>query len=238
VDPDTLQMENVFRHVLGLGSLGKGKAEALKAHLEKELPYVEVEAVGARIEDAMADGRVDVAAYDLIVCALGSPTVEMDLNEQFWRVPGGPPVVFAWVEPYGIGGHGLLMRAGQAGCFECLYTSPGEERLGLAPNRAAFAGPPPPGRSYGRALSGCGSLFTPYGSADAAQSALLAVRLGVGALTGEVKGSPLLSWKGDAGAFCEEGFVVTGRYGKGQDQLDRERFGYVSPACPVCRVTT
>jgi molybdopterin/thiamine biosynthesis adenylyltransferase len=237
VDPDTLQMENVFRHELGLGAVGKGKAEALKAHLEEELPYVEVEAVGARIEDALADGTVEVAAYDLVVCALGSPTVEMDLNEGLWKVTGGPPVVFTWVEPYGIGGHALLMRPGQAGCFECLYTAPGEERSGLAQNRASFAGPPPPGRAYGKALSGCGSLFTPYGSADAAQSALLAVRLGVGALTRGVEGSPLLSWKGGDGAFIEEGFAVTGRYRKGQDLLDRERFGYVSTACPVCRET-
>ena len=238
VDPDALRMENVFRHVLGLGSFGKRKAEALKDHLEKELPYVEAEAVCARIEDATGgreSGRDRVRPRGL---RLGSPTVEMDLNERLWNGRAGPPGVFTWVEPYGIGGHALLVRPGRAGCFECLYTAPGEERLGMSPNRASFAGPPPPGRNYGKALSGCGSLFTPYGSADAAQSALLAVRLGVGALTGEVEGSPLLSWKGESRAFIKEGFAVTGRYRKGQDQIDRERFRYASSACPVCGVTT
>ena len=236
VDPDRLHMENVFRHVLGRSSVGKNKAVALKAHLDTEIPYVDVAAVGESIHTAMASGAVDVSDFDLVICALGDPTIEMDLNEQLWSSLA-TPVVYSWVEPYGIGGHALLTRPGEQGCFECLYTLPGERSTAGLANRAAFAGPPPAGRTYGKALSGCGSLFTPYGSADAAQSALLAVRLGVGMLTGSVKGSPLLSWKGDATAFEREGFSVTGRHRKGADQLDAERYGYVSQGCSICGTT-
>ena len=237
VDPDVMRMANVFRHVLGRTAFGLNKAQAMKARLEMDLPYVESRAVPATIETALSEGTVRFADYDLVVFATGHPTSELALNERLWATTGGPAVVYAWVEPYGIGGHALLMRPGQPGCLECLYTSSDLEAPALA-NRAAFAAAPPTGRTYGKALSGCGSLFTPYGSVDAAQSALAAVRLGVGALTGAVDGNPLVSWTGDAAAFEAEGFSVTTRHGRSADALAAERLDYVASGCPVCGNTS
>ncbi|MEP0548075.1 MAG: ThiF family adenylyltransferase [Rhodothermales bacterium] len=235
VDPDVLREENVYRHVLGKTYCGYKKVIGLNVHIERELPYTTVDAVGENVLDAVASGRVVLADYDLVVVALGSPTVELDLNERLWSEKHGPPTVFTWVEPYGIGGHALLVRPGERGCFECLYTPPAPSAAPLS-NRAAFAGPPPPGRSYGKALSGCGSLFTPYGSADALQTALLAVRLGVRALTGVEGESPLLSWQGDPSAFEEAGFSVTARHRRSAAGLEEQRCAYVSSRCPICGV--
>lgn len=233
VDSDVLREENVYRHVLGKTSCGYEKVIGLKVHIERELPYTTVDVVGKDILDAIASGRVVPSNYDLLVVALGSPTVELDLNERLWSEEHGPLTVFTWVEPYGIGGHALLVRPGNRGCFECLYTPPSSSTAPLA-NRAAFAAPPPPGRSYGKALSGCGSLFTPYGSADALQTALLAVKLGVRALTGMEGESPLLSWQGDAVAFEEAGFTVTARHRRSAAELEGQRCAYISTRCPVC----
>ena len=233
VDPDVMRMANVFRHVLGRSAFGLNKAQAMKARIEADLPYVNVEAVPTKIEGAVGDGTVRLSDYDLVVCATGDPTGELALNERLRSTPTGPAVVYTWVEPYGIGGHALLVRPGHPGCLECLYTSSDPEAAALA-NRAAFAAAPPTGRTYGKALSGCGSLFTPYGSVDAAQSALVAVRLSVGALTDAVDGNPLVSWTGDAIGFEAEGFSVTARHGRGADALAAERLGYIAPGCPVC----
>ena len=233
VDPDVMRMANVFRHVLGRTAFGLNKAQAMKARLDMDLPYVDVEAIPTTIETALDKGTVRLSDYELVVCATGDPTGELALNERLRAIPTGPASVYTWVEPYGIGGHALLVQPGHPGCFECLYTSSDPEAPTLA-NRAAFAAAPPTGRTYGKALSGCGSLFTPYGSVDAAQSALAAVRLGVGALTGAIDGNPLVSWTGDAAAFEAEGFAVTARHGRGADALAAERLAYVAPDCPVC----
>lgn len=235
VDPDVLREENVYRHVLGRTYCGLQKVIALKVHIERELPYTDVNTVGEDILDAIQSGRVALSSYDLVIIALGSPTIELDLNERVWSAEGGPPTIFTWVEPYGIGGHALLVRPGKRGCFECLYTPPSASAAPLA-NRAAFAAPPPPGMTYGKALSGCGSLFTPYGSADALQTALLAIRLGVRALTKEERENPLLSWQGDPTAFEEAGFSVTARHRRSAAELEEQRCTYVSPRCPVCGV--
>ncbi|MGH2530928.1 MAG: E2/UBC family protein [Thermomicrobiales bacterium] len=98
-------------------------------------------------------------------------------------------------------------------------------------NRAAFAAP---GQLFGRALSGCGSLHTPFGSVDAVRTAALAARLAIDALTGTEPGNPLRSWKGDAAAFEAAGFRPSPRYGASRDELDRQQYSYRSVRCPVC----
>jgi molybdopterin-synthase adenylyltransferase len=108
VDPDTLLPENSYRHVLGRRYWGKNKAEALKEEIEAQLPYVRVTAVVASLEAAVADGSVNIAEYDMLLLALGNPTVELAINEHLHALRDGPPAVFTWLEPLRIGGHALL----------------------------------------------------------------------------------------------------------------------------------
>jgi hypothetical protein len=230
VDPDSLRSENTFRHVLGRNCWGKLKVAALKTAIERQLPYASVTPVPARIEDAVAEGAVELSRYDLVVFALGNPTVELEMNERL-HAPGMPPAVFAWVEPYGIGGHVLASGNGSdPGCFECLYTPPGEEPT--LENLAAFAAL---GQSFGTALSGCGTLHTPYGSLDAVQTAVAATRLCVDVLTGRETGNPLRSWRGDPSAFLAAGFQLAPRFDSSDAELRRHGREYAGDGCRVCR---
>src|SRR6266568_2038863 len=232
VDHDALIPENSFRHVLGRRYWHRRKVEALKEKIESELPYVQVTALSNMIEKALTEGSIQLADYDLLVLAIGNPTVELEINAQAHALRGGPTVVFTWLEPLGIGGHALLTRnAPGGGCFECLYTSPvGNEKF--LENRAAFAAP---GQSFGRALSGCGSLYTPYGSVDAVQTAVLATRLALAALLGTETGNPLCSWKGAADAFIAAGFCLSPRYEATETELARHRYAYQSAGCRICQ---
>jgi molybdopterin/thiamine biosynthesis adenylyltransferase len=230
VDHDTLWPENSYRHVLGRRYWGKPKAEALKEELEAQLPYVRVTAVVTTLEAAVADGSVNIAAYDMLLLALGNPTIELAINEHLHALRDGPPAVFTWLEPLGIGGHALLTHNSTGGgCFECLYTSPGDQEV--LDNRAAFAAP---GQAFGRALSGCGSLHTPYGSVDAVQTAALATRLALAALLGTETGNPLCSWKGAADTFTAAGFRLSPRYEATEAELAHHRYTYQSTGCRIC----
>lgn len=230
VDRDVLKPENTHRHVLGRRYWLTSKALALASAIEEDVPYVRAIGVASTLEEALGDGTVDLAAYDLVICALGNPTVELDMNERLHALRDGPAALFTWLEPLGIGGHALLVTDRAAGgCFECLYTSADE--VETLDNRAAFAGP---GQSFGRALSGCGSLHTPYGSVDAVQMAAQAVRLAVDALTGRESGNPLVSWKGDASAFEAAGYRLSRRYAATSEELRGQRHAYRSQGCRVC----
>jgi molybdopterin-synthase adenylyltransferase len=232
VDDDRIKPENWYRHVLGRGYLNQLKVVALKHALEAQLPYLRVTAVDKTIQAALAEGAVRLSQFDLVVLALGNPTVELDINERLHTlVAGRPAALFTWLEPFGIGGHALLMGSGQAtGCFECLYSPVGDDDETLE-NRASFAAP---GQTFAKSLTGCAGLYTPYGSIDAVRTAALAARLAVDALVGREAGSPLVSWKGSPDDFVRAGYRLSSRFGMSEEALDRQRYAYRSDRCRVC----
>lgn len=230
VDPDQMEPENTFRHVLGRLHWFKNKASALKDVIEMQTPYICVTAIDQTIEQALSTRRVQFERFDLVVFATGNPTVELRMNHVLASLRTAPPAVFSWLEPLGIGGHALLVQASSQGCFRCLYEDSYDPDIGIY-NKSAFAGP---GQAFGRALSGCGSLFTPFSSLDAASTAVLASRLAMDALTGREIGNPLLSWKGDATEFTTAGFELSARFGRSDQHLFDNRYAYQAEGCPVC----
>ncbi|MEW6573749.1 MAG: E2/UBC family protein [Bacillota bacterium] len=239
VDEDHLSPENIHRHALGADCLYRlveadgtkyqamPKVLGLKVELETRYPYITVEMFSEPIRDLVREKKVMVTAFDLVVVALGNPTVELFLNRHFHTLEKCPPVVFTWNEPLGIGGHALLTRNnGRTGCLECLYKDPDE----FLYNKASFAAP---GQFFGRTLSGCGNVFTPYGSMDSIQTAVVATRLGISALLGQEKDNPVLSWKGDGRLFKQE-YEVSPRYELSSEQLFASRYDYKLEGCPVC----
>ena len=231
VDCDHLVPDNSFRHVLGRAYWGMPKARAVKSALEMQLPYTHVTAIVDTLNAALTRGTVNLSEYDLVILALGNPTVELDINERLHALRRHTLGMMTWLEPLGIGGHALLTGNQRGrGCFECLYTLPQDDD-GPLYNRAAFAAP---GQFFGRALSGCGSLHTPYGSVDALRTAALAARLAIDALLGRETYNPLLSWKGDATAYEAEGYRLSNRYSWTETELFRQRYSYSSAYCRVC----
>lgn len=230
VDPDYMKLVNTYRHVLGRSSIGDPKVDALRKEITSKYPYVSVTTYVMDVERAIADGKLDLADYDLGIFASGNPTVELHMNRLLHGLRDGPKAVYAWLEPYGIGGHALLARPGIPGCFQCLYCSPWENHAPLY-NWASFASKD---QFFGADDLGCGTFYTAYASLDAERTAEQAVSLALDGLTGREMGSPLLSWKGPGDAFTAAGFKLSDRYQLDQSELYQRRFAYTSARCPVC----
>ncbi|MCD4689378.1 MAG: ThiF family adenylyltransferase [Desulfuromonadaceae bacterium] len=230
VDPDIMQAENTFRHVLGRSANGKSKVEALKEEVEHKYPYVEVRPVKYHYEEALQRGIVRLSDFDLVISASGNPTVDLFINREVHQAKSGPLTLFTWLEPYGIGGHALLTRPGKAGCFQCLYASVGDPEKGLW-NRASFA---EAGQSFGKDELGCGNLYTPYGALDALRTAEMAARLALDGKRCHEIGSPVISWKGPSESFESAGFQASSRFGYTPAELNEQRFSYIFPNCLVC----
>lgn len=230
VDHDVLKEENIYRHVLGRSWVNLNKADALKIAIEADLPYLQVSTFTEPIENLVDQRCLRWERYDLVIFALGDPTVELHFNDLLHRLPGASPRLFTWVEPLGIGGHALLVGDNQAkGCFECLYTD--SDGVNHLRNRAAFAAP---NQRFARTLAGCSGFFTPYGSRDAQQTALLASSLALDSLSRREQGNPLLSWKGNAADFIGADYHLSYRYDKSEEELFATRYAYVQECCLVC----
>jgi molybdopterin/thiamine biosynthesis adenylyltransferase len=232
LDKDFLTYENLFRHVLGMRhasnyKVDKYKVDGIKDDIEGRLPYVEVFPVRATLEEAVKSGKIRIGDFDLILSALGNVTVELAFNKYIHGIDS-PPVIFAWLEPYGIGGHALLTRLddSQKGCLKCLY----QIKDGELYCRASFA---EKGQVFIKNINGCRNVFTPFGSLDAIKTAELATRLAIATLNGEVKTNLIRSWRGDAAIFLKNGKKLSSRYLGAKDcfiEFDDYRFG----ECPIC----
>ncbi|WP_158502094.1 ThiF family adenylyltransferase [Vitiosangium sp. GDMCC 1.1324] len=234
VDPDSFELENTYRHVCGMAHVDLTKVQGLRQELQRLIPYVKVVPYEEEIENLLVRQPEVLAQHDLVISALGSPTVEMHLNERIWSSTKHPPAIFAWLEPLGIGGHVLATHVPKAegfsrGCLECLYHRPVEE--GPLENRAAFA---TPGINYTRDVLGCGSTYLPFADLDSLRTAEMAARFALRILHRQLEGAPLVSWKGDALAFEKVGYRATPRFDAISGPFSEEQVAHVRESCPVC----
>ncbi len=230
LDDDAFELANTFRHVCGRAYLKMLKVVGLKLEIERLLPFVRVAGYPLDVLDWMKLPASSFRDVDLVVSALGNPTVEMRVNEAIATDPSAPPALFAWLEPLGLGGHVLLTHAGAdpGGCFECLYE---HDEDGALVCRTAFA---TPGAQYTRDMMGCGSQHTAFGDLDAQRTAALVARRALDVLRGGGNEGRLTSWRGDPGDFRAAGFATTKRYDEGPDEIVLPAAAVLRPTCPLC----
>ena len=205
-DPDTFSEENLYRHVLSVKDIGRLKTEALKREMGLRHPWAEVTSWCERLED-LRDPAV-LQRFDLVVIAIGSPTVERVFSEYCRQEALGVPVINCWLEGYGIGGHAILVMPGAKGCWHCAYVDPKTLTRGLTSNLNFLK----PGQDLMRNHGGCGTQFLSYSGIAASCTATMAADLAVRALTGEAVASSKVSWKGDAAEVTRAALEVTWRY--------------------------
>ncbi|WP_413380846.1 ThiF family adenylyltransferase [Alkalihalobacillus sp. 1P02AB] len=240
VDKDSLDIDNIYRHELGISDVYfKGtdryyhfpKTEAMKRAMENKFPFIEVEYETSDILEILYREPQLLLESDLVIIALGSPTEELFVNELMRQMDGAPPIIFTWLDPLGLGGHALSTKKGTKGCFQCLFSRPDAPRRLIA-NQASFAAPD---QYFRKSLAGCQSVFTPYGSIDALETAVMATRLVLRVLTGEEKDNPLMSWKGDPSELLSQGYHLSQRYEFSSKRLFDTRYLYKNENCAICQ---
>lgn len=239
VDNDIMELENVHRHALGSnrvfqlsedrGLIHQFKVHALAEEIHQKYPFTKVTAYAKEFSSFLKEELFEWSNIDLAIVSIGMPNQEMQINRHILSLQHSPPVLYTWVEPLGIGGH-VLVTANKVkeGCYQCLFKP--EEDTPIS-NRSAFA---EPFQEFSKAVTGCGSVFTPYNFLDSERTAILTAATGIKVLTGEITDNPLLSWKGDRQRFISQGFRSTSRYALTEDELYSSRLMYKDPECPIC----
>ena len=205
-DPDRFSEENLYRHVLSVKDIGWSKTVALAREMALRHPWAEVTSWCKRLEE-LRDPAV-LQRFDLVVIAIGSPTVERVFAEYCRQEALGVPVINCWLEGYGIGGHAILVMPGAKGCWHCAYVDPKTLTRGLTSNLNFLE----PGQVAMRNHGGCGTQFLPYSGIAASCTATMAADLAVHFLAGEVAISSKVSWKGGDAEAMRASLEVTLRY--------------------------
>lgn len=221
VDDDILMLENVYRHQLGRNSVGHNKAVAMRNYLTQRYPFERFVAFESKLEDHISDGDIDLIYYDLIISATGSPNSSFYLNKVLKENNISTPAIYSWNEPYGIGGHNLLIVDHSESCYRCLYEEDG------VTNRSSFC---EPGQKLIRKVAGCASGFVPFSNLDSLRTCIECVEL----LKGDMDSNILKSWKGDSSTFYSEGLKTTPRYNLSQTDLDSKVEFVQNKYCKEC----
>ena len=213
IDKDNLHPENIYRHLLGYDSIDISrpinKADLVKAHLEKNYPDLEITSIceyNRRVEDLFHDlGKIK--QYDLIISALGSPTLNIFINRQLYHLDKKIPFVICFNEPYGVGGHVIISNINESSCMECLYTDI------LSPDRVAFRGSLVEVDQYfSKNIGGCGSSYTPYCSLDSQQTAIIATKQAINLFSNRTTENYVISWAGEDDLLTEHGYKSSIRF--------------------------
>ena len=205
-DPDMFSEENLYRHVLSVKDIGRLKTVSLVREVTLRHPWAEVTPWCKRLEELRDPAALQ--PFDLVVIAIGSPTIERVFAEYCRQEELGVPVMNCWLEGYGIGGHTTLAMPRATGCWHCAYVDPKTLKRGLTSNLNFLK----PGQVVVRNQGGCGTQFLPYGGIAASYTATMAADLAVRLLAGEVTESSKVSWTGSDVEARRASLEVTWRY--------------------------
>lgn len=117
IDRDTLEVENVIRHVCGRSYLGRKKVDAVAEVMLDRNPNVKVSKIDADIM-TYAGLEDEICKADVVVLASDNEPTRYMINDLCVRT--GTPFVVARVFTRGIGGEVFAYRPRVGGCLACL----------------------------------------------------------------------------------------------------------------------
>lgn len=117
IDRDTLEVENVIRHVCGRRYLGQKKVDAVADLLRDRNPNVNIAKIDADIME-YAGLEAEIRKADVVVLATDNEPTRYMINDLC--VQNSTPFVVGRVFTRGIGGEVFAFRPEEGGCLACL----------------------------------------------------------------------------------------------------------------------
>lgn len=227
IDHDNLNEENIARHLCGcdLAKSHPKKSSSVKTVLEKHMPTVTCQAHDKNILDIMRDDVNLFDNSDLIITAIANMGAERRINHYF-RLHKNKPVVYLWLEPYGIAGHILYITPKNGACFKCVIEEMGSFRYSVAAKNQDLL----------QRESGCQSTFTPYGAADLEIFCGIACKTILKLLITPPEMSTLTTWIGDKEYFTSLGHKISDKYRIHESYGLYEQLLDQDPGCEICKI--
>jgi hypothetical protein len=158
VDPDTLSIDNIKRHLLGFSKVGLPKVEGVRDYLVDRNPLVCVETRKESLATVVREDPEFLNAADYHFFCTGDTNTELWIAAQLSKAPWRRPSFFIWLEPYLAGGHCIYCAPDGNVNWEALYAGEEYSFNVISPDEYR-------GRTFARREAGCQVSFTPYSNA-------------------------------------------------------------------------
>lgn len=180
VDQELLGWENIRRHELGGRSVGLLKVDALASDLRKDFPEIaKVRSYPNTIQDLIVSGNNILEGADLIVAMTGSLHADNYIEELARQSSRPVPVVFGWMEAWGVAGHALLLSGSGARLIDGF-----DNGMPRRPSSQNDRSPP----------KECGNATTPFGATEVAAVQAMIVELSLDRLLDPAASDTWRTW--------------------------------------------
>lgn len=234
VDNERVESENVARHVCGFLEAGSNipKSEAIKDRLVKHFPYIDCNAQCEDILTLLQKEDFSVNAYDLIVVATGNLAVERRLSYLLRKGTITPPLLYLWMEPFGVAGQILYIHPNKGACYQCCFENRSENGreeyiflYSVAKHNKAF---------YKREC-GCQSTFIPYSNLEIDHLISVASKKIMSFLGNKPECSLLYTWLGDLSFFESLGYQIRDEWLANSSYTVHKKIISKNEHCSICK---
>lgn len=213
VDPDKFQLENLHRHYLGAHTIGNFKTDALKLTLEYKYPFIKINTSKSRLLDYCNFEKL--TRFDLVICATGNVTHQRRINEFIVQNKIPTPLIFCWVEAYGVGGHAVAVLPNSQGCLNNVFIDNESDEPSLYPNINFIR----KDQKIKKNHAGCGTEFIAYSNIDAIQTATISSQLALKVLSNNLENSGYISWRGEQDLAIKNEIKLVHRFYRFKDLM-------------------
>lgn len=227
VDEECIEVENVARHECGFVEAGLRipKSLAMKERITKHFPYIHCENYDDDILSLLRKEESMLNSYDLVVVAIANLSVERRLNTLLRQGIITSPLLFLWLEPFGVAGHILFIHPEKGGCYQCCLEGSGEFRYCVAKaNQDLF-----------KTEAGCQSTFVQYSNLDMEHFMIVATKKIVAFLEGPPPSSILHTWLGDLSLFETLGYKIRDEWLADSSFSIHKRIIQKNENCKICQ---
>jgi hypothetical protein len=162
LDNDTLKVENIGRHLLGIRYIRQNKAKAIKSYLNEYRPEISIDAVDADLL-SLVGGRFDkLNNCDLNFICIGDLNKEIVIAEAIASAILTKPCLFIWVEPYLAAGQVIYINPNDPKDYKSYFDEEGYYQFRILSKDN-------PKEKILKREAGCSSAFTPYSGPDLIQ---------------------------------------------------------------------
>ncbi|MCY1152098.1 MAG: ThiF family adenylyltransferase [Sphaerochaetaceae bacterium] len=232
VDFDLFKNENIYRHLLGVESVGIKKVDALKQYAKKTLPKLKIKTMNEKIEllALNKNNDFDFDNYDYVISATGNHNVNKWLNKYASENSINTSFFYIWNEPLDLGCHVAFINHKKQGCYECLFDLDINENVLY--DKASYCAP---NQEFTKNVSGCGGTFIPYGSSISLKSSLLFMDCFKKAIYNKLNNNFIASEKGDDYYYKKAGFKVSEGYISQKNKIEIiEGDNFFNDKCKIC----
>ncbi len=161
VDNGSLDVENVYRHLLGLNHTGQNKVDAIKIYLTGKNPKQRIQTSTDSIISLLNTKPEFINETDYFFVTIGNENIDQYIGLALTNGIINTSTFMIWVEPYLVGGHCLFFPKNTSSTYDSLLD--GLFYKNNVVNKQEFLSQ---NKNLSLSEAGCQSCYVPYGGSD------------------------------------------------------------------------